>query len=626
MTSSTVRPGPARALLSCACAAALLAAPVSAALTQRAFAQEAASAVQDVALQDLALTFGDTKVSAPSVTVSGTRLSKDDLLAIFKADAKEPWPARLARLDAGSLTAPELRVERTIDGARQIAIYRNVAAKGIHAGRIAEFAASGTSLSVEGGSAGGGKGSYGKIRADDFDLAALARLYGEAGDGKGALQRVYASFLIEDIAFGDDGTTVKIARLSGRDFAGRQIPATWSGALAAFGAVDMTSADPVERGKAGALAADILDAVSVGSFEATGLSIKVSKDEPGELGLERIAYGGTGTDPGLTLSGFSFTAAGTQVRVAGIKLAGFSLQPTIAALRHLAKGGDASGAELRRLTPVIGTLTLTDIGVDIPRDDVPKPDDSKDPLGKAARNAAEAAKSAAQGETQGATLHFGLREASMNFSPPKDGIPVAARLAFSGITLPASAVAGAPGLGSLGLYGYRDLDFDLVADTAWDEGSQELALREIALSGKDMGSVRISGTLGGVGPDVFDPDTAVSSYAMLAATAKSLDLKVANSGLFERFIDAQSKSLSLKPEQLRQEYVTASVIGVPVILGSSPAAKAIGAAMGKFVTKPGTLTISARAKNGAGVGIVDFSTAPTPAAVLDKLEVNAKSE
>lgn len=113
---------------------------------------------------------------------------------------------------------------------------------------------------------------------------------------------------------------------------------------------------------------------------------------------------------------------------------------------------------------------------------------------------------------------------------------------------------------------------------------------------------------------------------MLSATAKALDLTLENGGLFERFIDAQAKVLSLKPDELRKEYVTASVIGVPVILGNSAAAKAIGAAMGKFVAKPGTLSISAKAKSGDGLGMVDVSTAPTPAAVLDKLEVNAKAE
>jgi hypothetical protein len=34
------------------------------------------------------------------------------------------------------------------------------------------------------------------------------------------------------------------------------------------------------------------------------------------------------------------------------------------------------------------------------------------------------------------------------------------RFTLNGLTMPASAVEGVPGLGSLGLYGYRDLDLD----------------------------------------------------------------------------------------------------------------------------------------------------------------------
>lgn len=131
--------------------------------------------------------------------------------------------------------------------------------------------------------------------------------------------------------------------------------------------------------------------------------------------------------------------------------------------------------------------------------------------------------------------------------------------------------------------------------------------------------------LGGIGPEVFDPDAGVSGFAMLSATAKALDLTIENTGLFERFIAAQAKVLSLKPEELKQEYVTASTLGVPAILGNSADAKAIGAAMGQFVTKPGTLSLSVRPKNGTGIGMLEFGAAPTPSAVLDRLNVDAKA-
>lgn len=616
MISSSGRRGLRQAVLASVCSLAVLCAVPTAGPVR---AQEAASAVQDVALQDVVLSFGSTRVIAPQMTASGTRLSKDELLAILAADGKEPWAARLARLDAGSLAIPELRIEQTTGGMRQSATYRDVVARGVHAGRIAELTSSGAAISVTGamdGKSANGDGTYGKLRAEDVDLAALARLSTEPGDGKGPWQRLYAAFSIESIAFKDErGTQVSFARLAGRDFSGRQVPTTWSGAFDAFKGLDLTTSDANARAKAAANAADLIEAVSVGSVEATGLRVQETKgDKPLDLTIDRLAYAAAGPEAGISLSGIGFAGTGTRSTIAKLSLSGFSLEPTIATLRRLSKPGataTVTDADMRRLTPLIGTLLLSGLSVDVPSDQAPgKAPSPADPLAK----------------TGGGTVHVGLRDASMTFGPPKDGVPTASRLSLSGLTMPASAVSGFPVLSSLGLYGYRDLDLNIVADSAWDESAKELALREVSVSGKDMGTLHLNATLGGIGPEIFDPDAATSGFAMLSATAKTLDIKVENGGLYDRFIDATSKSLSLKPDELRKEYVTACLIGIPVILGNSPAAKTIGAAMGKFAAKPGTLSISAKAKGDAGLGVVDFSTATSPGAVLDKLEVNASAE
>ena len=410
----------------------------------------------------------------------------------------------------------------------------------------------------------------------------LARLYGEPGDGKSALQRIYATFAVDDVAYVDArGTAVKIARIEGRDLSGRQIPATWTGALQAFTAVDYERLAPPERTRLMSLGADLAEAVSVGSLEATGLSVQEAKPRDAfSLGIARLGL----TGAGLLLEDISFAGVdGAKARLARLSLDGFSLGPTVAALRKLAAlTTPPSDAELRLLTPALGTLALKDLSLDLP----PEAKAPRDPAEKMLTDKALADRTAPAPTQVG--LHVGLRDGSMNFAPPRDGVPTAGRLSLSGLTLPASAVAGVPGLGSLGLYGYSDLDLALVADTSWDEAARELKLGEVSVSGKDMGSLRIKGMIGGIGPEVFNPDVAVSSFAMLSATAKALDLTVENTGLFDRFIAAQSKVLSLKPEELKQEYVTASVFGVPAILGNSVGAKAIGAAMGQFVTKPGT--------------------------------------
>ncbi|KQO72334.1 hypothetical protein [Methylobacterium sp. Leaf89] len=614
MTCSKGRPLLAWATGASACVLVLLGAG-SAVQPGAARAQEAASAVQDVTLQDVTLTFGDTVLKAPRLTASGTRLSKDELTALLKPGPGESWAARLVRLDAASLAMPELRVERTgTAGATPVVTYRDVVARDVRAGRAAELTAAGASILLEGGPQ-KGTGTYGRMRATDLDLTVLARLYGEPGDGKSALQRIYATFAVDDVAYVDArGTAVKIARIEGRDLSGRQIPATWTGALQAFTAVDYERLAPPERARLMSLGADLAEAVSVGSLEATGLSIQEAKPRDAfSLGIARLGL----TGAGLLLEDIRFAGIdGAKARLARLSLDGFSLGPTVAALRKLATlTTPPSDGELRLLTPALGTLALKDLSLDLP----PEAKAPRDPADRALADKALADRAPP------APTHVGLRDGSMNFAPPRDGVPTAGRLSLSGLTLPASAVAGVPGLGSLGLYGYSDLDLALVADTSWDEAARELKLGEVSVSGKDMGSLRLNGMIGGIGPEVFNPDMAVSSFAMLSATAKALDLTIENTGLFDRFIAAQSKVLSLKPEELKQEYVTASVFGVPAILGNSAGAKAIGAAMGQFVTKPGTLSVSLRPKNAAGIGMLEFSAAPTPAALFDRLEVNAKA-
>ena len=145
MTRSKGRPLRAWATGASACVLVLL----GAGLTARpapVLAQEAASAVQDVTLQDVTFAFGDTVLKAPRITASGTRLSKDELTALLKSGPGESWPARLIRLDAASFAIPELRVERAGPAAAPVVTYRDVMARDVRAGRIAELTAAGASI------------------------------------------------------------------------------------------------------------------------------------------------------------------------------------------------------------------------------------------------------------------------------------------------------------------------------------------------------------------------------------------------------------------------------------------------------------------------------------------------
>jgi hypothetical protein len=609
-------------------------------------AQEGAAAVQDITVTDVVLPLGGTLLKAPKLTASGTRLSKEDLAGILRPDSSVPWETRLAQLDAGSLTVPVLTSENVGPGEnRQIVTYRDVVARDVRGGRVGELIAAGATISVVAGP-NRSSGTYGQVRATDLDLAALNRLYTLPGDGKGPVQRVYGTVQVSDVTYSDArGTTVKIARLSGRDLGGRQVPDGWNGAFEIVAAGFQGAND--RRAFAGA-AADLIEATALGSLEMQGLSVSDS-DPRGPVLFEigRVGYASAGSDAGTVLQDLSFSRGSLRAQIGRLALAGTSLAPTVAALRGIAAepGAEAglSDVEMRRLAPTLGNLTLNDLSIDLPSEVTPEPApprDARAPARSAAPDASrpgvgraadpkvadlKAADPLAVTVSPRPARRIGLRNAVLAFGPPSDGVPSTSRLNLNGLSLPADLLAGAPILGMLPVYGYRDLDLDVVADASLDEKARDLSLREITVAGRDIGTVRLSGTLGGIGPELFSGSLPAATMLMFSGSAKTLDLTVENAGLFERFLTAQSKDMSLKPDELRKEYVTASLLGVPIILGNSAAAKGIGAAMGQFVMKPGKLVVHAKAKEPAGIGFIDLGAARSPAAVLDRLEVEAKA-
>jgi hypothetical protein len=606
-----------------------------------ALAQEGAAAVQDVTLTDVVFPLGATMVKIPKLVASGTRLSRDDLADIFRAGSPDSWPARLARLDASSLTAPVLLAEYAgPHDTRQSTTYRDLVARDVRAGRIAELTAAGATLTIA-APGGNGAGTYGALRGTDLNLTNLARLANESGDGKGPPLRVYGSLTVSDVAFSyERGTTVKMTRFEGREIAARQVPGGWNGA---FDALAAAGESPAGRRNALSATADLLGAISPASVELRGLSISDSSSGPPVLTeVERVGFTGTGHDAGLALDNLTVAGGAARTRLGKMRLSGSSLAPVVSAIRRMAEDPDGivDVTEFRRLATALGTLTLSDLVVDLPAETAPVkhgaldlPREKETPAGAKPVTRAKAVEMRPAEPKPGDPLattpakpnRIALREAVLGPGQPVEGGPGSTRLTLTGLEMPASLVAGQPLIGALPAYGYGDLSFDLAADAAWDESARTVALREVTVAGKDIGRISITGLFGGIGPELFSGSIPAQTMLMFSGNARTLDLTVENTGLFERFLSAQAKDLSLKPDELRKEYVTASVLGVPVILGNSPAAKEIGSAMGQFVMNPGKLTLRAKSKEPAGLGFVELGTARSPAAVMDRLDVEAKA-
>ncbi|HEX2137719.1 MAG TPA: hypothetical protein VHG30_17800 [Microvirga sp.] len=568
-----------------------------------------AQGADTVSLDDVTITLGTSSYAIKRIEFSGVTSSEAEIRALFDDAASEPLGARLERLGAKEIRIPEIVAEERIAEFRGRSVYRNVVASDVERGRIRLLTAEGVT-----GEASGPKGKtvivQDGLTSTDTDLAAFLRIYTrKAGPQPEPMTKIQGSSSVEKTTIIDDqGAIVKVGRATLRDLSMRPTQESWSGTaslLTAMAEIDKPSEQEVRRALSALL--DASDSVQIGSFEVTGIEVnlRVNNDNLA-AGVRRLAYtGATPTQPAeARIEGFAFEMPEGTAKIDTISYSGFSFEPTFRGLRAvlgkpLDKIEELDPATIRSLIPTIGTLRYAGLSFDL-----------------------EIARENGDGTDR---VQVSLKEAELTADKPLNGIPTAVRAAVRNLTFPIPTDGKDESLKTIRDLGYTALDISYAVAATWSETTQEILVKEAGDQGAEIGKITLAGVLG-VTRDVFDPDGAVATAALLGASAKSLDLTIENAGLGERYLQQEAAKQKKSPEDLRREYAAAAALAVPLMLGSSEQAKTIGQAVAKFVARPTRLRISARAKDPRGLAVVEAVTAGNPAAVLEKLDVTATTD
>ena len=581
---------------------------VRAPLWSAAFAQGAG----DFTLENVVFGYKGKTLRANRVEFSGVPLPRQEVERLLAPDASEPLSARLSKISARRITIPEVVSEYTLGPVSHLSTYRNIVLTDVVDGRaklvVTESAALAQASPKE-----NLKATYGRMAAEDTDFPAMARAYSEgAGSGPSTMTVVQRAFTAENMEMvSDQGMSMKIARASGRDFAmkpGLRSINEISDAVAAL--AEKTELDP-DEGRGLMLAAlDVFDLIGIGSVEISGIEFRLpipdaKNASTADARVARIAYSVSASDrrPDLRVEGFSVATPDGEAKIDLITFSGFNFDNTFATLRSLrdkptAEWTNLDPATIRALVPTIGTIRYSGLAFDV------RNTESKTPE----------------------RVQFGLKNLEATADKPINGIPTNVRLAVQNFAMPLASYSSQDGIKEIVALGYNTVDMSWALAANWNEAAKEVALSEVSLQGADMGRLSLKGVIAGVSRDVFDPDTTTATISLLGATARSVDLTVENTGLFERVLAAEAKKQKKTVDALRREYGAAAAVAIPMILGNTEQAKTLGQAVAKFVAKPGRLRITAKAKDPAGLGVADVLSAPEPAAVLRKLDVTAVAE
>jgi hypothetical protein len=151
----------------------------------------------------------------------------------------------------------------------------------------------------------------------------------------------------------------------------------------------------------------------------------------------------------------------------------------------------------------------------------------------------------------------------------------------------------------------------------------ELNISDLTLSGVDMGKFKSSLRADNVSHDILSQDRAVSETAFRSALFKRLELNLDNEGLIEKILNRQAEDQHKTVEDMRDTYITAAGMIVPVLLGNGPSSKEIGAALAKFIAKPKGFHLVLDAP--LGVTAADLSLLQEPASLLEKINVEVSA-
>lgn len=551
-----------------------------------------------VSADDITIDSNDATYKIPHIEFTGTDLTGPDLTALFDAKNTSPLSERFARISAARIAVPEITAKLKNATTGDVA-YRDIELRDVVKGRAAEgtikifsaniVATEGATVAV----------SCGPIDTKDFDIAQNAKLVSETGKPGDVPQPLYASLTASNCkitsdnktASGNAQTVVEIERISAADAKARPLTHFLASAKEVFDADRQDADDPDLAAKRSAYLADLYAAFEAGLIE-----------------MNKVRFGGTTSD-GALFSGsfakismtkfaastigeirfddFALDANGTKSKLGTLAMRGIHLANVVGRL-------NASQAAAPKPLPVLDQFLLAELDVDTAYD-------KSDPT-------AHGRFQLAKFDLTGTTSDDGVPK---HFSAALDHVIVDLG-ALKSIGIETSNIAG---------LGYDSLDMSSRLVMSFDAAKKELALDDLSLSGKNMGGVKLTGQFSNVGQEAFSADQTVAEAALFAAAVNRIELRLENAGLFEKIIADTAKKEGKTPDEIRRDYIADISVGIPNVLENGRGAKVIAEALAKFVAAPKTFHLIARAP--AGFGAAEFALIKEPAALLEKLEIEA---
>ena len=579
---------------------------------------------------DGALEINDVDIDVPTGTISIAHARVEN--AVFEGalgsgvsgdGSVKSLAKRMERFAATRIFTPEMTVTQSIASAEQKVVYRNVTLSDIADGRITKYAVNNANYDIQmelPESTGEARKKHmvistGTIVGQDFDAAYMARLYTEkAGpEGKDA-KPVYGPLSVQRISFSEGDGRFSYDEIRSDGFTARMPTEPLLDTLKALTTIDTTDEPlPQERQAIFAKGLSILDMIGKSNMQLLGFKADIPNENKGAagkrvmVGIDRMDMQMDSRKLSFGLHGMSLTSGDDTIEVGEASLNGFDWSSTIDGLSQIIGLEDKQieTFAFTRLIPELGRVRVGGINVDIATPE--KADETT-------RDVPE-------------RVQFKLKNFEMGLTKPYNGIPTDIEIRQDELSVPIPMDSSEEVFVEARKLGLESLALSYALSAGWDEPNKNLMIREISLRSKDIGSVNLSGLVSGFTEEFFSFDVGRAQAALFGLAGREMKLTIRDEGMIAKAIKLYALQNEMTEDQVRGTLTFVSSMMLQQAAAEQPKLQSAVEALLRFISTPGTLTVTVKSTGVNGLGLFDLVAASEdPMGLLDKVDIQATAE
>lgn len=532
-------------------------------------------------------------------------------------------PRRIERFAATRISTPELTLSQSVATTEQKTVYSNLVLSEIAGGRIARYSIDKGSYDIKmrlPDSDGAIEDKHvavstGVIAGQDIDVAYLARLYTEkAGPDDKVAKPLYGPLSVKTVSFSDGDGRFSYDEIRSDGFTARMPSEPLLDTLKALTVTkDPDQLPPEERQALFAKVVSILDMIGRSNMQLIGFKADAPDEKEGAAGkrvkaaIDRIDMEMDSRKLDFGLNGLSIGDGDGKIEVAEASLKGFDWSSTIEGISQIIALDETEieTFQFNRLIPELGRVRVGGINVDI------------------------AAPKEPEEETAGTPerIRFTLKNFEMGLTKPFNGIPTDIEIRQDDLTLPIPADATEDVFVEARKLGLETLAFSYGLSAGWDEPNSNLVIRDISLSSRDFGSVNLAGLVSGFTEEFFSFDVNRAQAALFGLAGREVKLTVKDEGLMAKAIKLYALQNDMTEDQVRGTLTLVASVMLQQVAAEQPKLQGAVEALVRFISTPGTLTVTVKSTGVNGLGVFDLVAASdNPMGLLDKVDIQATAE